>query len=77
MGSKAMVVMKQHKGGHRGAFTLLEIIVAVSLVGMVLATVGPTFRKTSVSTKGAALSLAAALIDARQQAITQQIPWPW
>jgi prepilin-type N-terminal cleavage/methylation domain-containing protein len=56
------------------AFTLIETLVAVSLLGIVLATVGPTFRKSSVSTKGAALTLAAALTEARQQAITQQIP---
>jgi prepilin-type N-terminal cleavage/methylation domain-containing protein len=56
------------------AFTLIEIMVAVSLLGIVLLTVGPTFRKSSISTKGAALTLAAALTEARQQAITQQVP---
>jgi prepilin-type N-terminal cleavage/methylation domain-containing protein len=65
--------MKQHKKGVR-AFTFIEVIVAMSLLGIVVATVGPTFRKSSVSTQGAALSLAAALTEARQQAITQQIP---
>jgi prepilin-type N-terminal cleavage/methylation domain-containing protein len=65
--------MNQNKIGPR-AFTLLEILVAASLLGIVLATVGPTFRKSSISTKGAALTLAAALSEARQQAITRQIP---
>jgi Tol biopolymer transport system component/type II secretory pathway pseudopilin PulG len=56
------------------AFTLIEAMVAVALLGIVLASVGPTFRKSSVTTKGAAISLAAALTEARQQAITQQVP---
>jgi type II secretory pathway pseudopilin PulG len=56
------------------AFTLIETMVAVSLLVIVLVTVGPTFRKSSVSTKGAELSLAAALTEARQNAISQQIP---
>jgi prepilin-type N-terminal cleavage/methylation domain-containing protein len=58
----------------RSGFTLIEIVLAVALLGMVLVTVGPTFQRSSVSTKGAALTLAAALTEARQQAITQQIP---
>jgi prepilin-type N-terminal cleavage/methylation domain-containing protein len=58
----------------RPAFTLLEIMVAVALFGVVMATVGPNMRRSSVSTKGAALALAAALTEARQQAITQQVP---
>jgi prepilin-type N-terminal cleavage/methylation domain-containing protein len=56
------------------AFTLIEIMVAVALFGIVMATVGPNMRRSSVSTKGAALALAAALTEARQQAITQQVP---
>jgi prepilin-type N-terminal cleavage/methylation domain-containing protein len=58
----------------RRAFTLIEIMVAMSILVIVVATVGPTFRKSSISTQGAALTLAAALTEARQQAITQQIP---
>jgi prepilin-type N-terminal cleavage/methylation domain-containing protein len=58
----------------RSAFTLIEMMVAVALFGIVIATVGPNMRRSSVSTKGAALALAAALTEARQQAITQQVP---
>jgi prepilin-type N-terminal cleavage/methylation domain-containing protein len=56
------------------AFTLIEIMVALALFGIVMATVGPNMKSSSVSTKGAALALAAALTEARQQAITQQVP---
>ena len=49
-------------------------MVAVALLGIVLATAGPNFQRSSISTKGAALALAAALTEARQQAITQQLP---
>jgi prepilin-type N-terminal cleavage/methylation domain-containing protein len=62
------------KKGRHSAFTLIEVMVAVVLLGIVMATVGPNFRRTSASTKGAALALAAALTEARQQAITQQLP---
>lgn len=56
------------------AFALIETLVAISLLAIVVATIGPTFRTASVSTKGAAIQLAAALTEARQQAITQQVP---
>jgi prepilin-type N-terminal cleavage/methylation domain-containing protein len=56
------------------AFTLIEIMVAMALFAIVMTTVGPNMRRSSVSTKGAALALAAALTEARQQAITQQVP---
>jgi TolB protein len=56
------------------AFTLLEVMVSVALLGIILATVGPNFGRSSLSTKGTALALAAALTEARQQAITMQVP---
>jgi prepilin-type N-terminal cleavage/methylation domain-containing protein len=56
------------------AFTLLEIMVAVSIVGIVLATVGANFKSSAASPHGTALALAAALTEARQQAVAQQVP---
>lgn len=46
----------------------------MALFAIMVATAGPNMRRSSVSTKGAALTLAAALSETRQQAITQQVP---
>ncbi len=56
------------------AFTIIEVLVGLSLLGIVMATVGPNLRKSSASTHGTAEALAAALTEARQQAISDQVP---
>ena len=53
---------------------MAEILVAVSILGLVLFTAGPSLRSTSVSTKGTAQVLAAAFTEARQQAIAEGVP---
>jgi TolB protein len=59
---------------HRAGFTLIEMMMALALFGILAATAGPSIRRPAASTKGAALALSAALSEARQQAITQQVP---
>ena len=66
--------MKQMPPQNTRAFSLAEILVAVSILGLVLFTAGPSLRSTSVSTKGTALVLAAAFTEARQQAIAEGVP---
>ena len=66
--------MKQIAPKNTRAFSMAEILVAVSILGLVLFTAGPSLRSTSVSTKGTAQVLAAAFTEARQQAIAEGVP---
>ena len=68
-----MIQLSKNTSG-KSAFSLLEILVAVALFAIVVATIVPTFSRSRASTKGTAQAIAAALSEARQRAIAEQVP---
>src|SRR5471030_1821594 len=61
-------------GMRRAAFTLLELVLAMTIVGLALALVAPRFAalRDGASVRGAAGELGAAFSAARQMAITRR-----